>query len=63
VTPEPQPGVEVLERWEAHGATWRVRTLTEKIAVITLCTCDGMPVDELRSSDPALIRRLTAPSP
>jgi hypothetical protein len=50
----------VLERWAAHGATWRVLTLTEKLAVVELCTCHGTPVDELRSSDPALLRFLSA---
>jgi hypothetical protein len=48
-----------LERWEAHGATWRIVTLTEKLAVVELCTCDGMRVEDLRSSDPELLRYLT----
>jgi hypothetical protein len=47
-----------LERWEAHGALWRVVTLTEKLAVVELCTCDGMQVEELRSSDAELLRYL-----
>ena len=47
-----------LERWAAHGATWRVVTLTEKLAVVELLTCDGVRVDELRSSDPELLRYL-----
>jgi hypothetical protein len=47
-----------LERWEAHGATWRVVILTERLAVVELCTCHGEPVDTLRSSDPALLRYL-----
>ena len=34
--------------------------LTETLAVVELCTCYGTPVDELRSSDPALIRFLSA---
>jgi len=45
----------------AHGATWRTLTLTEKLAVVELCTCYGTPVDLLRSSDPELLRFLTAP--
>jgi hypothetical protein len=49
-----------LERWEAHGATWRILTLTERLAVVQLCTCHGTPVDELRSTDPELIRFLSA---
>jgi hypothetical protein len=34
--------------------------LTEKLAVVELCTCHGTPVDELRSSDAALFRFLAA---
>jgi hypothetical protein len=49
-----------LERWEAAGATWRILTLTERLAVVELCTCHGTRVDELRSSDPELIRFLAA---
>jgi hypothetical protein len=59
VTAEASP-LEVLERWEAHGATWRVVILTERLAVVELCTCDGTPVDELRSRDPGLISFLSA---
>jgi hypothetical protein len=59
VTPRPpESPIEILERWEAHGASWRVLTLTEKLAVVELCTCYGAPVDELRSSDPELIEVL-----
>jgi hypothetical protein len=47
-----------LKRWEDHGAVWRARSLTEHEAVIDLCTCYGEPVDELRSSDPELLRYL-----
>lgn len=50
--------VMTLERWEAHGAIWRVLTLTQKLAVVELCTCDGVRVEELRSSDPELLRYL-----
>jgi hypothetical protein len=52
----PESPVEVLERWEAHGAIWRVLELTGELAVVELCTCYGECVDELRSSDPELIR-------
>ena len=52
----PDSPIEILERWEAHGATWRVLTLTGELAVVELCTCYGEPVEELRSSDPELIR-------
>ncbi len=50
----------VLQRWEASGATWRVQILSERLAVVELCTCHGEPVDTLRSSDPELLRHLAA---
>jgi hypothetical protein len=54
--------VVTLERWEAHGATWRVLILSEKLAVVELCTCHGEPVDTLRSRDPVLLRYLSGRS-
>jgi hypothetical protein len=59
--PEPEAPLAILRRWEAHGATWRTITLTEKLAVVELCTCYGTPVDRLRSSDPELLRFLSSP--
>jgi hypothetical protein len=61
VTGEPDAPVAVLERWEAHGALWRIIALTERLAVVELCTCHGAPVEQLRSSDPELIRFLSEP--
>ncbi len=45
VKPDASPPLAVLERWEAHGATWRVLTLGENLAVVELCTCHGTPVE------------------
>ena len=45
-----------IERWELHGGMVRVVILTERLAVVELCTCHGEHVDTLRSSDPALLR-------
>jgi hypothetical protein len=59
---EHESDVARLERWEAHGATWRVLILTEKRAVVELCTCYGEHVETLRSSDPALLRYLAVRS-
>jgi hypothetical protein len=59
MTREPESPAAVLERWEAHGALWRVLALTEQLAVVELCTCHGAPVEQLRSSDPDLLRFLT----
>ena len=50
--------VEVLERWEEHGAQWRVVSVGDEHAVVDLCTCTGEPVERLESGDPELIRFL-----
>lgn len=50
--------LETLERWELNGAIWRTRSLTEEGAVVTLLSCHGEPVDELRSADAELLRYL-----
>ena len=47
--------VEVLKRWEDHGAEWRVVALGDDRAIVDLCTCSGEPVERLESDDPALI--------
>lgn len=48
----------VLERWAEHGGIWRTKSLSAGEAVVELLTCYGEPVDELRSSDPGLLRLL-----
>jgi hypothetical protein len=50
--------ITTLTRWEEHGAVWRATRVTEAEAVVELCTCHGEPVEELRSSDPELLRYL-----
>jgi hypothetical protein len=50
--------VEVLSRWEDHGAEWRVESLTDDHATVMLCTCTGEPVERLESSDERLLRFL-----
>lgn len=50
--------LEKIQRWELHGAIWRVRSLSATEAEVELCTCYGEPVDEVRSSDPELLRYL-----
>src|SRR4051794_22992792 len=44
--PEETP-VEVLRRWEDHGAEWRVLHLSDDAAIVDLCTCYGEPVERL----------------
>jgi hypothetical protein len=53
-----EPPLDTLARWEDHGAVWRAISLTETDAVVELCTCYGEAAEELRSSDPALLRYL-----
>ena len=50
--------VEILTRWEDHGAVFRVESLTDERAVVMLCTCTGEPVERLESEDEALLRFL-----
>jgi hypothetical protein len=50
--------VDVLRRWEDHGAEWRIESLTDERAVVMLCTCTGEPVERLESDDEALLRFL-----
>lgn len=50
--------VEVLRRWEDHGAVWRAVHVSDDRAIVDLCTCHGEPVDRLESDDPGLIRLL-----
>ena len=48
--------VDVVRRWEDHGATWRAVHVSDDAAIIDLCTCTGEPVERIESSDPELIR-------
>jgi hypothetical protein len=50
----------MLERWEDHGAIWRVMALGPEHVSIDLCACTGEPVDRLDSSDPALLEYVRA---
>lgn len=59
----PDDPVGILERWEDHGATWRVEQLSDERAVVVMCTCYGEPVDRLESDDRALIDFLRSREP
>lgn len=48
--------VDVLRRWEDHGATWRALHVSDELAIVDLCACTGEPVERLESDDPELIR-------
>jgi hypothetical protein len=47
--------VEVLARWEAAGALWRVVERAGGTLTVALCQCDGgAEVSRLTSADPRL---------
>ena len=55
-----------LERWGLFGAEWRVVHLSDRRAIVDLCTCTGEPVERRVSSDPVVvewIRSSRAPAP
>ena len=54
----PESPIDTLLRWEEHGAIWRARSVDETEAVVDLCTCYGEPVDQVRFTDPAVLRYL-----
>ena len=52
---EPGP-IEVLERWQSFGATWRVVARAEGSVTVSLCRCDGgEEVQRLTSTNPELL--------
>ena len=55
-----QSPVDVIQRWEDHGADWRVVALSDAHVSIDLCTCSGEPVERLDSDDRELIEFVAA---
>lgn len=55
MTMAPESPIDVLRRWEDHGAAWRAVHVSDDWAIVDLCTCTGEPVDRLESGDSALI--------
>jgi hypothetical protein len=52
----PRPArIRELEDWELHGAIWRTLELSDRRAVIELCTCHGERVDVVESEEPEII--------
>jgi hypothetical protein len=47
--------IDRLERWVSFGAQWRVVDIGVGHAVVDFCTCGGMPVERLETSDSAVI--------
>ena len=55
---EPGP-IEVLERWQKFGATWRVVSRGEGWVTLSLCRCDGgEELQRLTSTRPELLEWL-----
>lgn len=55
--------VDVLTRWEAAGAVWRVVARRGDAVTVALCQCDGgEEVSRLTSSEPGLIAYLAGRS-
>jgi hypothetical protein len=49
-----------LEDWERSGATWRAAEISDRHAVVELCTCSGELMDVVESDDPELIEFVRA---
>ena len=49
-----------LERWELHGAIWRTLEVTERRAVVELCSCTGELMERVESDDPGFIEFVRA---
>lgn len=48
--------IELLERWQRFGATWRVVSEGQGSVMVSLCRCDGgEEVQRLTSTDAALL--------
>ena len=59
----PRPAtIAELQGWERNGATWRAIELTDRRAVVELCTCSGERVDVVESDDPPLVEFVRAHS-
>lgn len=54
--------VEILQRWEEHGAVWRIVSIGDERAIVDLCTCYGEPVERIESDDPNVLEFLRARS-
>ena len=51
----PSATIEYLKDWELGGATWRPVHVSDRYAVIELCTCSGEAMDRIEGDDPELI--------
>jgi hypothetical protein len=56
----PQVTIKDLENWEQHGAVWRAVEVSERRAVVDLCSCSGEPMDRVDSDEPEFIEFVRA---
>jgi hypothetical protein len=57
----PRPAsIAELRDWELNGASWRTVEISDRRAVVELCTCSGERVDVVESQDPELIEFIRA---
>ena len=49
-----------LEDWELHGAIWRALEVTDKRAVVELCSCSGERMDVVEGDSADLIEFVRA---
>jgi len=47
--------IDDLEAWLLSGAYWRVVDISDRHAVVDMCTCTGEPIERVESADPAVI--------
>jgi hypothetical protein len=50
--------VDALVRWVAFGAHWRIVYLTDRRATVEFCACTGEPMQQLTSTDQAVVQYL-----
>lgn len=55
--------IAALERWVLFGAGQQIVEISDRAAVIDLCSCTGGPVERRESRDPAVIECLRQESP
>jgi hypothetical protein len=56
-----ESSLSLLERWCDNGGEYRIVHLSERLAVVELCTCSGESLDRLVSRDPQLLGYLQEP--
>ena len=50
--------IDGLENWWNFGAQWRVVDISNRHAVVDLCSCTGEPLERLQTEDPTVIAYL-----